>query len=162
MKIAKSSLSGSPDRGTTTATVPTRRAPAVQPASALHLWVPRLTIGLAVVHSVVGAIDPTWLKIFRDGIWNTSPIFGADQAAIYPRHANLWSLMGGLGMAAVGIMAREGIKTTGKLPASTGPILITMSILPSIMTPAGGAWLVMATGVLAVIANRRARSTTSS
>lgn len=134
---------------------------AVRPASALHRWVPRLTITLAIVHSVAGAIDPTWLEIFREGVWNTAPLFGADPTATYPRHANLWSLIGGMGMAAVGILARESVITTGKLPASTGPILIGMSILPAIMTPIAGAWLVMATGALAMIANRQARATTS-
>ncbi|EQD86273.1 hypothetical protein N599_10655 [Saccharopolyspora erythraea D] len=113
-------------------------------------WIPRLLIGIAVVHVAVGLLLPnTWDEIAREGFVNTVQ-FGDHQ-----RGLNLWFMITGLSWLGWGLLAAWVVRETGRLPASLGWSLIGISVPMCLIEPITGGWLVLALGAVALRASRQ-------
>ncbi|WP_119729314.1 DUF6463 family protein [Thermomonospora amylolytica] len=113
-------------------------------------WLPRLIIGLAVVHTVYAfAVMPgVWGDILRAGVFDSTE-------GDAEREATLWFFFAGIGFFAVGTLTRWALRTTGRVPRQIGGYLLLLGVPMSIIQPASGGWALIAVGVLALIAARR-------
>ena len=113
-------------------------------------WIPRLIIGLAIVHMVAGLLFWTPHREFVDaGVINSIRSSGDPE-----RESALWFQLTGVSWLALGELARWTARETGRLPARIGGWLIVAGVVNVIFQPASGGWLVAALGALALLAAR--------
>ena len=122
--------------------------------NALTRWVPRLMIVAAVAHVAIALTDDAWPGILRDGFFRSVVDHGsADYDA---RHSAVWFLAGGLALFALGVLTQHVVRSTGRLPAQVGWLLLLLGVpLCLVSFPAIGAWALLVLGVLALVAARR-------
>lgn len=125
----------------------------------LAMWVPRLIIATAIIHCAYGLVQPNeWANIVRDGV--VASVVDTDSADYFARDASVWFMMGGIALLAIGALTRYAVIETGRIPASVGCFLVAMGIpLTLIYFPLTGGWLVLAIGVIALLAARRGSGT---
>ncbi|AIY44576.2 DUF6463 family protein [Mycolicibacterium fortuitum] len=125
----------------------------------LAMWVPRLIIATAVIHCAYGLVQPNeWANIVRDGV--VASVVDTDSADYFARDASVWFMMCGIALLAIGVLTRYAVIETGRIPASVGWFLVVMGIpLTLIYFPVTGGWLVLAIGVIALLAARRGSGT---
>ena len=124
-------------------------------ASALTRWIPRLIIGVACVHTLFGifvipaSLDPNPLAgIVDDGFVDT-----VDGDA--DRGLTFWFLATGVVWFTVGHLTHWVIRRTGRIPALVGWWTIGFAVPSLVLMPDSGLWLVLAVGILALVAARR-------
>ncbi|MEU4575230.1 DUF6463 family protein [Nonomuraea sp. NPDC023979] len=124
--------------------------------NALTRWVPRLIIALAIVHFAYALATPnSWADMAGDGFWASA----ADTAAAdyYKREYTLYFFAAGILLLALGTLARTLAHATGRFPAQVGwYLIISGALLCVIEFPVTGGWLMVAIGVLGLVAARRA------
>ncbi|HEX2316168.1 MAG TPA: DUF6463 family protein [Thermomonospora sp.] len=113
-------------------------------------WLPRLIVGLAVIHTVYAfAMMPdAWGDIVEAGVLN-----GVEGDA--ERESALWFFFAGIGFFAVGTLTQWALRTTGRVPRQIGVYLLLLGVPMVIVEPASGGWALIAVGVLALVAARR-------
>jgi hypothetical protein len=124
-------------------------------APTLTRWIPRLIMGVAGVHTLFGlfvlpsSLDPNPLAgIIDDGL--VDAVDGnADRAATF------WFLATGVVWFTVGHLTHWVIRRTGRIPALVGWWTVGLAVPSLVLMPASGFWLVLAVGVLALVAARR-------
>jgi hypothetical protein len=117
----------------------------------LSRLVPWLVSGVAVLHVVVGFVVPNPLGgMVEDGLIGSV----GDDAG---RSLMLWYLVAGLGLLALGELARWAVRETGRLPARLGWWLLGISVPVIVLMPASGGWLILVLGVLSLVAARGGR-----
>lgn len=119
--------------------------------TSLNRWVPRLIIGSALLHFVWAFVEPnTFGSIASEGFFAT--VQDTD-AADYERSADMWYLMCGIGLLAMGTLTAKLARAVGRVPAQTGVYLIVLGITVSVIFfPANPGPLLFVIGVLALIA----------
>jgi hypothetical protein len=124
-------------------------------ASALTRWVPRLIVGVACLHTLFGlfvlpaSLDPNPLTgIADDGVVDAI-------AGHVDREAAFWFLSTGVVWFSVGHLTHWVIRRTGRIPALVGWWTLGLAVPSLVLLPASGFWLVLAVGVLALVAARR-------
>ena len=112
-------------------------------------WVPRLIVGVAVVHIGLGLALETPLRDIADaGV--------VDSIDGYPdRESAFWYLMTGAFVFALGELARWTARETGRVPVRVGGWLIGIGLTGIVLMPASGFWLIAALGAFAVMASAR-------
>ncbi|SHF80591.1 DUF6463 family protein [Streptoalloteichus hindustanus] len=123
----------------------------------LARWVPRLLVVTAVGHAAVALVEPnSWADILREGFVGTVVEPAGDYFA---RKATVWFLVGGLALFAIALLTQHVVRTTGRLPARVGWLLLAMGVpLCLVSFPATGAWALLVIGVLALVAARQPRT----
>ncbi|MET9338083.1 MULTISPECIES: DUF6463 family protein [unclassified Nonomuraea] len=121
----------------------------------LNRWVPRLIIGLAVLHFGWAFLQPNaWAAIAADGFFR-----GVADTALpdfWVRESSVWFMISGIAFLALGTMSRHAVRTTGRVPAQLGWYMLAMGVpLCVFYFPVTGSWPMLAIGVLALIAARR-------
>ncbi|MGW1997736.1 DUF6463 family protein [Embleya sp. NPDC001921] len=122
----------------------------------LVAWVPRLTVGLAVVHFAyaLAVDDYVWPQMVRDGLLATAD--DHDSVDYHQRESTLWFSVAGILLLALGTLGRHCLRTTGRLPVQIGWYLMASGVLLSVVEfPVTGGWLVAGIGILALAASRR-------
>ncbi|WP_406860648.1 DUF6463 family protein [Streptomyces sp. HUAS MG47] len=122
----------------------------------LARWVPRLIIGIALLHFVYGLVAQphAWGAIARDGVLRSVVDTGARDHFL--REFSVWWMISGVALLAMGTLARHAVRTTGRLPAQVGWYLVAVGIpLCVLYFPVTGGWPVLAVGVLGLVAARR-------
>ncbi|WP_412537780.1 DUF6463 family protein [Longispora sp. K20-0274] len=118
----------------------------------LTRWIPRLTNAIAVIHIVFGLVvrSPSPLTgIAEDGFVNA--VAGDDVRMLW-----LWFEATGFALLALGELARWAVRETGRLPVRFGVWMLAIAVPLTVMVPASGGWLLIALGVAALFAARRA------
>ncbi|MFD3678416.1 DUF6463 family protein [Streptomyces sp. NPDC058613] len=125
--------------------------------SRLSRLVPRLIIATAVLHFVYAVAAPNnWLPMLRDGLFDT--VRGQSDVIAAERHGDLWFLITGIGLLALGTMSQQTVRQVGRLPVQVGSYLLAIGTIAFVVEPVSGAVLVIALGVLAAIAARPSRA----
>ena len=124
-------------------------------ASTLTRWVPRLIMGLACGHTLFGlfvlpaSLDPNPLAgIVDDGFVNA--IDGNTDRAV-----TFWFLATGVVLFIVGHLTHWVVRRTGRIPALVGWWTLGLAVPSLVLLPTSPFWLVLALGVLALVAARR-------
>ncbi|MEU7897380.1 DUF6463 family protein [Nonomuraea sp. NPDC049152] len=127
--------------------------------NALTRWVPRLIIALAIVHFGYALATPnSWSAMAGDGFWASAADSGASD--YFKREYTLYFFAVGILLLALGTLARRLAHTTGHLPGQIGWYLITSGALLCVIEfPITGGWLMVAIGVLGLVASRRTHRT---
>ncbi|CAL9316150.1 DUF6463 family protein [Streptomyces sp. SudanB25_2051] len=124
--------------------------------SGLARWIPRLIIATAALHFVWAFVQPhAWADIAGEGFFRTS----VDTAApdYFAREASIWFMACGVALLALGTMSRHALRATGRLPAQVGWYLLVLGVPLCVFSfPVTGSWALIAIGVLALAASRRA------
>ncbi|RJL31943.1 DUF6463 family protein [Bailinhaonella thermotolerans] len=124
--------------------------------STLTRWVPRLIFITSAFHFVWAfAQRNAWAEIARGGFFATA----ADPSApgYDLRDSTVWFMVGGIALLALGALTRHVARVTGRIPAQIGWFFVAMGIpLTVIYFPVTGGWAVLAIGVVALLAARRA------
>lgn len=129
------------------------RQPA-QPRHGLELWVPRLILMTGAAHVLYAfAIPNEWAAIARDGFLGA--IDGGSELDDARRRADLWFLLAGPAMLALGGLARATVRETGTLPAQLGGWLLLIGVPMTVIDPASGGWLLNALGIATLVAALR-------
>lgn len=116
--------------------------------SPLIRWIPRLVIGAAALHVLLGlANTAAFAAIASAGFVDT--LMGHDD-----RGAAFWFVATGMVLIALGELARWTAGQLGRLPASLGWWLIAVAVPATVVMPVSGAPLYAAIGVLTVAAAR--------
>ncbi|GAA3387041.1 DUF6463 family protein [Streptomyces roseoviridis] len=112
-------------------------------------WIPRLVMALAAAHFAVFVLaSTTFDDMAREGLWNTAP--GE------PRRAyELWFLLAGFGLLALGTLSRRLVRDTGRLPAQLGWYLLAIGVPLLVLYPVSGAPGLVLVGVLALLTSRQ-------
>lgn len=120
-------------------------------ASALTRLVPWMISGTAVLHIAVGLLLPNPIGVMvGDGFVGS---VGSDPG----RNFILWYMVAGLGLLALGELARWTARETGRLPARLGWWLLGISVPVVVLMPASGGWLISVLGALSLVAARGKR-----
>ncbi|MER7519104.1 DUF6463 family protein [Streptomyces sp. NPDC126499] len=116
-------------------------------------WIPRLVIALAAAHfAVFVAASTTFDDMAREGLWNTAP--GEARRAY-----EMWFLLAGFGLLALGTLSRRIVRDTGRLPAQLGWYLLAIGIPLQVLYPVSGAPGLILVGALALLTScRQARA----
>lgn len=119
-------------------------------AGILSRLVPWIISGTAVLHIVVGLVLPNPVgEMVGDGLVGS---VGGD-----PKRAfTLWYVVAGLGLLALGELARWTVRETGRVPVRLGWWLIGISVPVIVLMPASGGWLIAVLGILSLFAARHA------
>ena len=107
-------------------------------------WAPKLLIGGAVFHIVVGLALLTPL----DEIADAGVVDSIDGYA--ERESAFWYVMTGIALLALGELARWIVRETGRIPARVGAWLLGMGVTGIVLMPASGFWLIAAVGAIAL------------
>jgi hypothetical protein len=124
-------------------------------ASALTRWIPRLIIGVACVHTlfalvvIPASVDPNPLA----GIVDDGFVDAVD--GNMDREAAFWFLATGVVWFNVAHLTHWVIRRTGRIPALVGWWTVGLAVPSLVLLPASGFWLVLAVGILALVAARR-------
>lgn len=123
--------------------------------STLTRWVPRLIMGLACLHTLFGlfvlpaSLDPNPLAgIVADGFVNA---IGGN----VDREVTFWFLATGIVLFIVGHLTHWVIRQTGRIPALVGWWTLGFAVPSLVLLPGSPFWLVLALGILALVAARR-------
>lgn len=111
-------------------------------------WLPRLIVGIAVLHIGLGLALETPLREIADA----GVIDSIDGYA--ERESAFWYLVTGAFLFALGELARWTARETGRVPARLGGWLVGIAVTGIVLMPAGGFWLIAALGVVALRAAR--------
>ncbi|MFI7441245.1 DUF6463 family protein [Nonomuraea indica] len=127
--------------------------------NALTRWVPRLIIALAIVHFAYALATPNaWSAMAGDGFWASAA--DSDASDYYEREFTLYFFAAGILLLALGTLARRFVHIAGHLPGQIGwYLIISGALLCVIEFPITGGWLMVAIGVLGLIASRRTSRT---
>jgi hypothetical protein len=106
--------------------------------------VPRLIIGVAIVHIAFGLAFETPLGDIADA--GVVDGIGTDPE----RESSLWFALTGLAWLGLGELARWTVRETGRIPARLGGWILGTGVLLTLLMPASGGWLVIAIGLLAL------------
>ncbi|MFI0423223.1 DUF6463 family protein [Spongiactinospora sp. 9N601] len=133
----------------TTTTTPRTSPPQ---ASTLTRWIPRLLIAVAVLHFIWAFLQPNdWAGIAADGFFRS--IVDPEAPDYTAREADVWFMIGGVAMLALGTLGRHIIRVTGRLPAQFGWYLLAMGLILCVLYfPVTGGWAPLIIGVLAILA----------
>lgn len=111
--------------------------------------VPRLIVGVGLLHIATGFVDPRpWLDMAQDGLVNT-----IDDG---PRGFTFWFVIAGVLLVAFGALAGYVVRATGTLPTQVGWWMIAPGVLVIVVMPASGAYLNVLVGLFALWAAHRA------
>ena len=100
--------------------------------NSLARWVPRLISATAVLHIAVGlAVGNPVGGMVADGLVGS---VGDDPERAF----TLWYVVAGLGLLALGELARWAVRETGRVPARLGGWLLLISVLVIVLMPASG------------------------
>ena len=111
-------------------------------------WLPRLIVGTAVLHIVLGLAFETPLRQIADaGVVDSIDGYAERESAF-------WYLMTGAFLFAFGELARWTARESGRVPVRVGGWLIGIGLTGIVLMPASGFWLIAALGVLALRAAR--------
>jgi hypothetical protein len=107
-------------------------------------WLPRLIVGIAVLHIGYGLALETPLREIADaGV--------VDSIDGYPeRESAFWYLVTGACLFALGELARWTARETGRVPARFGGWLMGIGATGIVFMPTSGFWLIAGLGVLAL------------
>ena len=111
-------------------------------------WLPRLIVGIAVLHIGLGLALETPLREIADA----DVVNSIDGYA--ERESAFWYLMTGAFLLALGELARWTLHETGRVPARVGGWLIGIGVTGIVFMPASGFWLIAAVGAIALRAAR--------
>jgi hypothetical protein len=121
----------------------------------LTRWVPRLIVGVACVHILFGllvlpaSLDPNPLTgIVDDGV--VDAVDGNSD-----RTTTFWFLATGVVWLTLGHLTHWVVRRTGRVPALVGWWTVGIAVPSVLLMPASGFWLVLAVGILALVAARR-------
>lgn len=110
-------------------------------------------------HSIAGFLstEGSFADLVRDG-W-----FGSMNPGYAPVSGEtFWFTFTGLALLSSGLLVRSHLRATGLLPASFGWSMIIIALLIGTAMPASGAWLILASGLLALAVSRPARTSETS
>ena len=111
-------------------------------------WLPRLIVGIAVLHIGLGlALETPLREIVDAGVVNSIDGYAERESAF-------WYLMTGAFLLALGELARWTASETGRVPARLGGWLIGIGVAGIVFMPASGFWLIAGLGLLALRAAR--------
>lgn len=128
----------------------TRSATGAPPAPGTRLMhaIPYAIIALAVLHLLSGVVRAGTLgDIVRDGV------LGAGAASVQ-REYEVWFLVAGVALLALGTLGRWAVRETGRLPRQVGVYLLALGAPVAVLWPVSGGILLVAVGALALVAAR--------
>ncbi len=128
-------------------TSPTGTRPVKARPSRLETWIPRLILGTAAMHLLLGVVNalPQWRGIVGDGVWDSVP--PQDDS----RSSALWFMVSGLGLAGMGLLTRRSVRTTGRVPPELGWLLLAAGVPVALIQPNSGGWLLIGLGVVSIV-----------
>ena len=111
-------------------------------------WLPRLIVGTAVLHVVLGlAISTPFNEIADAGVVDSIDGYAERESAF-------WYLVSGVFLLALGELARWSVRETDRVPARLGAWLVGIGMAGIVFMPASGFWLIVALGVIGLRAAR--------
>lgn len=116
--------------------------------------VPRLIVGVGLLHIATGFVDPQpWLDLAQDGLVNS-----IDDGS---RGFTFWFVIAGVLLVAFGTLTGQFVRATGTLPAQVGWWMISPAVLVIVVMPASGAYLNVLVGLFALrVAHRSSKPQT--
>lgn len=113
----------------------------------LNRWVIRLCVVLTTLHFAAAAAFTAWPRLLSHGWFDT-------RLAEPVRDATVWFTIGGIALAAIVSLARQGVKATGRIPIQVGVYLLIVGIPVTVFQPVSGGVGVVIAGGLALVAAR--------